>query len=973
MAIAETELKKSDADDTSTAGSKETFATDNKEYPGSSSAKMYRLYSNLKGFVFSMPDGWDDRNIGIFLECCRECIEDFQVLIGNDENKLWYKIAKLGAEKSGSTTCFTVNSCLELAQCLKGYVLKNEKRIDNEAFKGLYNDVTDLLQYFPTPAEITNKTVCHRSRSKSTEKKSDNLSKNITSVESESSALSQKDHRTHQVESLIITYCQQDARLFGMPKTPVTYIWNRVSQKIYENIGIKVDVKKKLDTIKRNIAKEVKKETDKKSRAKKFVSLARPYLQFFDYMPPRTIKKKDFLGGFESLLKTDSFDGLEFDNEPVPLKGDNLTPVNDTFEYVHKKRRFSKTTEAKKDSNTSPPQIVESRNSENTTMSDEAYNSDLVKVCSNKSGDSVHNLNEQEVNNSENQLGINLDPETSPHDKFQFPDSSLIFSGKNISDSAGTQSGTESKMLGSTDTDSGEGASNISSSALSDHNVTTTTTWVKDVASPSSPGSDAQNKSKPSSPNRTHYSSPNESLRLEEDPDTVFFDPKYPLRGLRDNIKCYKPRLKKKKKPGPKGPRKVQNVEKRILPQRSAKRKTTNYNISEDEKSPPPVSSNRNKSFSPNRSPSPTLKGFPESSSLSPISPPFSPITKKRVYTGRIKKPINEEPFSESHNEHTEIVPLPKKRNTQRNNIPKSYPRSIEGAKPFETNRSEYDEEETPHLEQAYGLKRKANIGSEDESSPPKRNPTVMLEHFHQVGADRPPISPYGIQERTQVNPLRFNAEDHHQGAPTMKPSGLTGIAARHPVAHSPDHSRVMHHENVGAPLSHHPVQPSSSGLHFQNQNAVKPTSLKSSNHLREQMAMFEDMDASTLAILERHKNSKMRELLQGKGSGSPAGQAQMSRGRLNAGQLVPPSIQAPINQTSAVYQTLPAIGGQSGTMELVSSPPEWFSNFVNNYKKHDVWKMSMFLKTHQELLDIENKKLAMLKKIYEILDKGNS
>ncbi|XP_073990716.1 uncharacterized protein [Rhodnius prolixus] len=239
--------------------------------------KIYSLYHNIEDFTFSMPGGWDDYTISVFLEACHKYVDDLRVFNGNFMQQ-WSRIVGYGLAKTSNLNCFNITVTMELAKVLKAYLLKNENTqqyVTNETFRNLLDDTKDLLEYFPNANESQIETVNHSKKC------------NCSPPTETSKPMS--------VLNVIKSVTKQYRHLFGAKGIPASILWSEISQKVTEKTGAKIDVKQFLEPIKIEIALKVRKENDIEMKSKKFLALAKDYLTYFDYIPPRSIKKTDFL------------------------------------------------------------------------------------------------------------------------------------------------------------------------------------------------------------------------------------------------------------------------------------------------------------------------------------------------------------------------------------------------------------------------------------------------------------------------------------------------------------------------------------------------------------------------------------------------------------------------------------------------------------------------------------------------------
>lgn len=157
MAIAEAEPKKSEVAVAPAAGaSHSTHANGINDLPTSStpkSIKVYNLYDEIMDFSYHMPKGWNDKEIAIFLDSCREHISILRDT-SIDERSKWKEIVESSMKKSSNPTLFTINSCMEVAQCIRQYVKRNEDYKGGKVFPKFCEDVKHLMEYFPpSPTE----------------------------------------------------------------------------------------------------------------------------------------------------------------------------------------------------------------------------------------------------------------------------------------------------------------------------------------------------------------------------------------------------------------------------------------------------------------------------------------------------------------------------------------------------------------------------------------------------------------------------------------------------------------------------------------------------------------------------------------------------------------------------------------------------------------------------------------------------
>ncbi|KAK9498212.1 hypothetical protein O3M35_004076 [Rhynocoris fuscipes] len=241
--------------------------------------KMFTLYNTIEDFTFSMPGGWDDYSISIFVEACHRFVEDLRNYKG-DFMRQWSRIVDYGISVTNNINCFNITVTMELAKVLKSYLLKNStinEYMENKFFRDLFYATEDLLQYFPNPSQ------------KSPLQKCDCLPK-----------LKQSQSRTsitkpESLSDIIKGVSKQYYHLFGAKGIPSSILWSEMTQKVSEKTGLKVDVKQFLESVKINITKDIMKESSIEDRGMKFLSVAKDYLPIFDYIPPRNIKKNEFL------------------------------------------------------------------------------------------------------------------------------------------------------------------------------------------------------------------------------------------------------------------------------------------------------------------------------------------------------------------------------------------------------------------------------------------------------------------------------------------------------------------------------------------------------------------------------------------------------------------------------------------------------------------------------------------------------
>lgn len=300
----------SDVDETSTGSSGNPVENEDTNMLADSSGSnqidctVHHYYEKLKDFAFDMPGGWTDATISLFIDTFKLYKDDFS-RSHSDELKVWQKIVKRCVERSNNHKVFTVNSVMELAGSLKSHVLRNEYRKDDETFKMLYNDVVDIIPYFPnTTCDSVSQNLRLRSRTQE--------------VKTFASASDSSSSKSANIDSLIIKYCEE--MNLRSERYCCNSNWNKISKLILENHGIRVDVKKHLGDMKRKVAKDLKGETDPVKKRTCFYESIGAYKPYFDLMPPRTIKTEDF----DKEHKHNTFNGIS-----AEVSSDDQTGINE--------------------------------------------------------------------------------------------------------------------------------------------------------------------------------------------------------------------------------------------------------------------------------------------------------------------------------------------------------------------------------------------------------------------------------------------------------------------------------------------------------------------------------------------------------------------------------------------------------------------------------------------------------------------
>ncbi|CAA9999780.1 unnamed protein product [Nesidiocoris tenuis] len=259
-------------------------------------------YSSLKDFKFDVPDGWDDRNIAIFLESCFANLEALRKYTVTGDEATWKEVARSGLEKSGSIKCFTVNCCLELSNCLKNYVAKKGKEMmDNVIFKQLHADVEELLPYWQTPRASTS---ASPSTPRSDPKPFEKLVEAATADQTTLLAVppfttSDETEKAVRVIALLMKEHYKDA------SSKVSFrnsMWKEVVSSIEKDFGVSVDPRQFLESYKTSIVRLVNQIEDVVEREKSFLELVNGLLPYFDSIPPKSIKKMEFIVSTEVAL-----------------------------------------------------------------------------------------------------------------------------------------------------------------------------------------------------------------------------------------------------------------------------------------------------------------------------------------------------------------------------------------------------------------------------------------------------------------------------------------------------------------------------------------------------------------------------------------------------------------------------------------------------------------------------------------------
>ncbi|XP_014254629.1 uncharacterized protein LOC106669576 isoform X2 [Cimex lectularius] len=284
MAIAEVVPKK-EGEGTGTA-TEASIASTIRSYDKVLRSAPKRTYSKLKSFNFSVPEGWSNDDIAVFFDSCKKHLEDLK---NNTEDDLkWSNIAKSGAAASLNPSCFTVNQCIELGQSVDAYIKKYKEILKNdEVFKQLCCDVKEILPHFTSSVSET-KRMRRCSRSKSAEE---------TNSQAKESVL----------EMYIISIGKQHLNLFTTKGSHTPHVWKLISKKVKEKTNINVDVEKHLEMTKMKIINEVKSEADPIRKEQLFLELTKNYLEFFDYIPPKSIKKSEFVQTRMDLVEDETF------------------------------------------------------------------------------------------------------------------------------------------------------------------------------------------------------------------------------------------------------------------------------------------------------------------------------------------------------------------------------------------------------------------------------------------------------------------------------------------------------------------------------------------------------------------------------------------------------------------------------------------------------------------------------------------
>lgn len=282
MAIAETEPKKSEVGVSSTGVSQtvkafdclKTLAKSKESCSGiRKSLRSYGLYSNVMDFSFHMPDGWNDQDIAILVDSCWENIDKLQNE-SIDVTSKWQAIVDHGAQKSDNPTLFNINSCLEVAQCIRQYVSRNMDKTSNDVFNKFCKDVVNLIPYFPGSNNQNNR---HRLPDKILELK-DYL------------VIFREEKNSKKLEEAVVNYLPRIA-------TATPGVWNELAKTVGDSIGIYLNIKAFFEMSKQQVIQKWNEETDPQKR-KEIFNQSEPFLKMvFDYVVPVSVKTCDFILG----------------------------------------------------------------------------------------------------------------------------------------------------------------------------------------------------------------------------------------------------------------------------------------------------------------------------------------------------------------------------------------------------------------------------------------------------------------------------------------------------------------------------------------------------------------------------------------------------------------------------------------------------------------------------------------------------